>query len=73
MVLIGSPEPFALSEQEIAECVVTHAPDLSGRFGVARSRAGFARLAEGPIHTDDHPILEFRNARHLVTGLVPSG
>jgi spermidine synthase len=73
MVLIGSPEPFSLSEQEIAECVVTHAPDLSGRFGVARSRAGFARLAEGPIHSDDHPILEFRNARHLVTGLVPSG
>jgi spermidine synthase len=73
MVLIGSPEPFSLSEQEIADCVVGHAPDLSGRFGVARSRAGFARLAEGPIHTDDHPILEFRNARHLVTGLVPSG
>jgi spermidine synthase len=73
MVLIGSSQPFSLSEQEIAECVAAHAPDLAGRFGVARSGAGFEHLAEGPIHTDDHPILEFRNARHLVTGLVPSG
>jgi spermidine synthase len=71
MILVGSPGPFAQSEQEIAERVVAHTPDLAGSFRVARPRESFARLAEGPIHTDDHPILEFRNARHMVTGLEP--
>ena len=43
MVLIGSPDPFALSEQEIAKRVVAHTPDLSESFRLARSRASFAR------------------------------
>jgi spermidine synthase len=73
MVLVGSLRPFERSEQEIIEDVVDRAPDLSGRFGVARSGDGFDRLPEGPINTDDHPILEFRNARNLLTGLKSSG
>jgi len=73
MILIGKAVPFTLSEDEIAERVVANAPDLAGSFRVARPRAELARLAAGPIHTDDHPILEFRNARHIVTGLQPPG
>jgi spermidine synthase len=72
MVLIGSPAPFGLGEQEIAERVVAHTPDMAGRFGVARSSADSAGLSDGPVNTDDHPILEFRNARNLLTGLDPS-
>jgi spermidine synthase len=71
MVLIGSQEPFGLSEQEIAERIAAYAPELAERFGVARSSEDFAGLEDGPINTDDHPILEFRNARHLLTGLDP--
>jgi hypothetical protein len=73
IVLIGSLEPFGRSVQEIAERVVAHAPDLSERFGVVRSGAEFDRLPEGPINTDDRPFLEFRNAKHLLTGLKSSG
>jgi spermidine synthase len=73
IVLIGSLRPFGRSAQEIAERVAARAPDLSGRFGVVRSGDEFDRLTEGPINTDDHPFLEFRNARHLLTGLKSSG
>jgi hypothetical protein len=73
MALIGSLRSFGSSEQGIAERAVAHAPEFAGRFGVARSSTGFAALEKGPINTDDHPILEFRNARHLVTGLEPPG
>jgi hypothetical protein len=73
IVLIGSLRPFERSAQEIAERVAAHAPDLSGRFGMVRSGDGFDQLVEGPINTDDRPFLEFRNARHLLTGLKSSG
>jgi spermidine synthase len=73
IVLIGSLQRFRPSVQEIAERVGAHAPDLSGRFGAVRSGDEFDRLPEGPINTDDHPFLEFRNARHLLTGLKSSG
>jgi hypothetical protein len=73
IVLVGSLRPFGRSPQEIAEGVAAHAPELSGRFGAIRSGDDFDQLAEGPINTDDHPILEFRNARHLLTGLKSSG
>jgi len=73
IILIGSPLPFERSERDIAESVAAHAPELSGRFGVVRSGGEFDRLPEGPINTDDHPLLEFRNARHLLTGLESSG
>jgi spermidine synthase len=73
IVLVGSLRPFGRSVQEISEHVVAHAPDLSGRFGAVRSGDEFDRLPEGPINTDDRPFLEFRNARHLLTGLKSSG
>jgi spermidine synthase len=73
LVLVGSSRPFRSSEREVAERLVTHAPELRGRFGLARSSESFEHLAEGPINTDDRPFLEFRNARHLLTGLDPSG
>ena len=73
IVLIGSLRPFGRSAQQIAERVVAHASDLSGRFGAVRSGDEFDRLTEGPVNTDDHPFLEFRNARHLLIGLKSSG
>jgi len=73
IVLIGSLRPFGRSVQEITKQVVARAPDLSGRFGVVRAGDEFDRLTEGPINTDDRPFLEFRNARHLLTGLDSSG
>jgi spermidine synthase len=73
MLLIGSLRHFRHSAAEIAERVVAHAPEMAGRFRVARSSEELARLADGPIHSDDRPILEFRNARHLVTGGPDSG
>jgi spermidine synthase len=73
IVLIGSLQPFGRSVREISELVSLNSPELSGRFGAVRSGAEFEQLPNGPINTDDHPILEFRNARNLLTGLKPSG
>jgi len=73
MVLVGALGPFRASETEIAERVVARSPNLKGRFGVIRSSEDFARLPDGPIHTDDRPILEFRNARNLLTQPAPPG
>jgi spermidine synthase len=73
VVLIGSLQPFGRSVREITELISANAPNLSGGFGAVRSGEEFDQLTEGPIHTDDHPILEFRNARNLLTGLKSSG
>jgi spermidine synthase len=73
IVLVGSLRSFWGSGQQIAERVAEYAPELSGRFGVVRSSDEFDQLPEGPINTDDHPFLEFHNARHLLIGLKPSG
>jgi spermidine synthase len=71
MILVGSLSPFQRSAQEIGESIVRHTPHLLEQFRVARSGKEFEQLGEGPINSDDRPIIEFHNARYLITGLDP--
>jgi len=72
MLLVGSPSPFQRSEREIRESIIQHVPELSNRFEVSRSKRDFDQLGDGPINTDDRPIIEFQNARSLITSTQQS-
>jgi len=67
MLLVGSPSPFQRAEREIRDGIFQYAPDLSSRFEVSDSASDFGQLVDGPVNTDDRPIIEFQNARHLIT------
>jgi len=70
-VLLGSKAPFEVLE---------HQQDVVGRYA---SELGEAKLAfgdeyyqsmgPGRLHTDDKPVLEYNNARHILTGITETG
>jgi hypothetical protein len=72
LILLGSREPFPFDAAAIRSRVA--ALDDSGASAEYVLSRGpeqireIVALEEVPIHTDDHPILEFRAARNLLVG-----
>ena len=67
IIMVGSKAPFRRSPQEIAAAVEQFNPELQGKCNIAMTPDMFWRLSAGPINTDDKPIIEFANARNLIT------
>jgi spermidine synthase len=47
--------------------VEAHAPELAGNLAILYGEEDVRALPPGPINTDDHPIVELRNARRVIT------
>jgi hypothetical protein len=76
-LLIGSPTPLTLSRSELesrladpvarpslAEVGLNHAQDVLAQFrGSAAELAAYA--GDGPILTDDHPLLEYFQSQDI--------
>jgi len=65
IILVGSlaPQPIDRAQQAI----FFSSPDLDGKFSLATSNEGIRRLPPGRINTDDQPVIEFKNARNIIT------
>ncbi|HWR57734.1 MAG TPA: fused MFS/spermidine synthase [Thermodesulfovibrionales bacterium] len=67
IVLTGSNSPVIRPEQEIIQAINVLSPGLQDKYNLAVSGQAFERLPLGRINTDDDPIIEFRNARNIIT------
>jgi spermidine synthase len=63
-ILTGSKSPFSLTPERILENIARHNADLKGVIGLADSDMKCS--AEGPVNTDDLPVVEFNNARQII-------
>ncbi len=71
LILIGSQRPFGSGPEAIrARVTALNAGGWPLRYVLSRSPEEIAEIAavDGPVNTDDHPILEFRVARNLRVG-----
>lgn len=66
VILVGSKTPFHLPPQTVSQAIEASFPYLKGVFSVAMSEDQIDTLPVGEINTDDRPIIEFRNARHII-------
>jgi hypothetical protein len=75
IILTGSNVPFRHSPGEFMQAINFYNPDLQGKWNIAMTEEMFARLSPGPFNTDDKPVIEFTNARNLITwqGAGPEG
>ncbi|MHC4225653.1 MAG: polyamine aminopropyltransferase, partial [Planctomycetota bacterium] len=67
VILIGTNIPFRFSDKEVMHSVISYRRDLLGTFNVAMSEEMVRNIPEGRINTDDRPIIEFDNARNMIT------
>jgi spermidine synthase len=56
------------SKRTIMAGVARMKPELAGRFHVDRDEAAVAALGDGPVNTDENPVIEFHNARNIILG-----
>lgn len=68
-IVLASKRPFGRPVDEQLAEVALREPALRGVAELALTDDALRRIPNGPHHTDDRPFLEFRNARHIVTGL----
>lgn len=68
IILTGS-NSINISPIKIMQAVNELRPELEDQYKVAYTNEIIRRLHNGPINTDDKPIIEFQNARHIITGL----
>jgi len=66
IILVGSPTPFKLAPQALVQNIGTAFPYLQDKFSVAMAEEQINALLPGEINTDDRPIIEFRNAQHII-------
>jgi spermidine synthase len=67
VILTGSNVPFRHMPEEYMKAVNFYNPDLLGKWDIALSEEMVAKIPPGPLNTDDKPIIEFSNARNLIT------
>lgn len=67
IVLIGSKAPFPLSPEQTLQAIDRFDPSLQGKFSIAMTEEMFQSIPPGPVNTDDKPVIEFANARNLIT------
>lgn len=67
IILTGSNVPFRHPPGEFMEAINYYNPDLRDKWNIAMTEEMFSRISPGPINTDDKPIIEFTNARNIIT------
>ncbi|MBU0729444.1 MAG: fused MFS/spermidine synthase [Proteobacteria bacterium] len=67
VILVGSNTPFITLPDRIVQQVVQKRPDLNRSFRLLMSEEYINTIASGKINTDDKPVIEFHNARHMIT------
>lgn len=67
IVLTGSPSPFRVSPEQVLQAIDRFSPDLRGKYSIAMTEDMFRDIPAGPLNTDDKPVIEFANARNLIT------
>ena len=66
IILTGSNSPVNAPERIMAS-VNSYVPVLKDRYNIATDKDGFDRIHSGRINTDNHPVIEFHNARNIIT------
>jgi spermidine synthase len=67
IILTGSNAPFRHPPEEYMQAINNYNPDLFGKWNIAMTEGMISGLSSGPINTDDKPIIEFNNARNMIT------
>ena len=67
-ILIGSKSPLLHYTEEIYAKASELSPTLAGKFKLFMNEEDITALPDGPINTDDRPIIEFSNARNILLG-----
>jgi len=65
IIIVASLAPMR-SPSAISSIITQAAPELEGVFSLAFDADAVAGLPPGEINTDDHPIIELRNARNII-------
>lgn len=66
MILVGSQLAPQMTSHEISQTILSFRPDLQEKFRLGMSDEMIRGLPPGTINTDDHPVIEFHNARHAI-------
>lgn len=67
VILIGSRAPFPRTREEVMQAVDRWNPPSRGTYGLALDEELIRSIPPGPLNTDDRPVIEFSNARNLIT------
>lgn len=67
IILTGSNAPFRHPPGEYMQAINYYNSDLLGRWNIAMTEEMFSNLSPGPVNSDDKPIIEFTNARNIIT------
>jgi spermidine synthase len=73
MILVGTNSERTTPVGEITDIVNRTRPELAGLFSVAFTMEEIRGISRGLVNTDDRPVIEFRNARNIITGVKPRG
>ncbi len=71
IILTGANVPFRHTPDEFMQAVNFYNPDLQGQWNIAMSEEMISNIPPGPLNTDDKPVIEFTNARNLITWQEP--
>lgn len=71
IIVLASNRPFPITPDEIRRRMALRAPAVGDGATLALADDGFHALPDGALNTDDEPVIEFRYARAIVTGLQP--
>ena len=66
VILVGSNSPFPPLEEVVGR-INGYYPAMRDNYNVVLAEEGFAGLPPGRINTDDRPVIEFHNARNIIT------
>ncbi len=66
IILVGSNSPFPPLEEVVGR-INEYYPAVRDDYNVVLAEEGFAGLPPGRINTDDRPLIEFHNARNIIT------
>jgi len=67
IILTGSNVSFRHPPGEYMQAVNYYNPALQGKWNIAMTEEMFSKIPPGPINTDDKPVVEFSNARNIIT------
>jgi hypothetical protein len=68
LILVGSTDLLLPQEGRIHEAIERLNPDVGGRHRMLLADMDIRDIPDGPINTDDRPIVEFHNARNIILG-----
>jgi spermidine synthase len=67
-ILVGSKTPLLHYTEQIYAKASELSPALAGKFNLYMNENDIDRLPDGPINTDDRPLIEFSNAQNIIIG-----